>query len=54
MVVFGKWSLWALIVLTTLAIAVAIAAAGNLVFAVVLVAVVVVGAVYNLRDDTKL
>jgi hypothetical protein len=50
-VVFGKWSLWALITVTTLGIAVALAVAGNLVIAV---AVVVVGAIYNLRDNTKL
>jgi hypothetical protein len=54
MVIFGKWSLWAVIVLTTLAIAVAIAAAGNIVIAAALAAVVVVGAIYNLRDSTKL
>jgi len=53
-VVFGKWSLWAVIVLTTLGIAVAVAVAGNLVIAVALVAVVVVGAIYNLRDNTNI
>jgi len=54
MVVFGKWSLWALIILTTLGISVAVAVAGNLVIAVALVAVVVVGAIYNLRANTNL
>jgi hypothetical protein len=53
-VIFGKWALWAVIILTTLGIAVALAVAGNLVIAVALVAVVVVGAIYNLRDTTKL
>lgn len=50
---FGKWSLWAVIILTTLGIAVALAVAGNLVIAVALVAIVVVGAIYNLRDNTN-
>ncbi|HKH40707.1 MAG TPA: hypothetical protein VKA41_02515 [Solirubrobacterales bacterium] len=54
MVVFGKWSLWAVIILTTIAIAVSIAAAGHLVIAAALVAVVVVGAIYQLRDSTNL
>jgi hypothetical protein len=54
MVVFGKWALWAVIGLATLAIAVPLAAAGNFVFAAALVAVVVVGAIYHLRDNTNL
>jgi len=54
MVVFGKWSLWAVIILTTIAIAVSIAAAGHLVIAAALVAMVVVGAIYQLRDSTNL
>jgi hypothetical protein len=54
MVVFGKWSLWAVIILATLGIAVALAVAGNLVIAAVLVAIVVVGAIYQLRDNTNL
>jgi hypothetical protein len=54
MVVFGKWSLWAVIIVATLGIAVGVAVAGNLVIAVVLVAVVVVGAIYQLRDNPNL
>jgi len=53
-VVFGKWSLWAVIILATLGIAVAVAVAGNIFIAAVLVAVVVLGAIYNLRDSTKI
>jgi hypothetical protein len=53
-VVFGKWSLWAAIFLTTLGIAVALVAAGSIVIAAALVAVVVVGGIYYLRDDTKI
>ena len=54
MVVFGKWSLWAVIILATLGIPVGVAVEGNLVIAVVLVAVVVVGAIYQLRDNPNL
>jgi len=53
MVVFGKWALWGMIILTTLGIAVGLAVAGSLVIAAALVAVVVVGAIYHLRDDTN-
>jgi hypothetical protein len=53
-VVFGKWSLWAMIVLITGAFALAIAANGNFVIAAALVVIVVVGAIYNLRGNTNL
>ena len=55
MVVFGKWSLWATIVFTTVVIAVSIAIAGNYVIAAALVAVVVVvGAIIDRSDKTKI
>ena len=49
MIVFGKWSLWAMIVLVTLGFAGALVTAGNFVVAAALVAVVVAAAIYNLR-----
>jgi hypothetical protein len=54
MIVFGKWSLWAVIFSGMLLIAMSLVAAGNLVIAAALVAVVIVGAIYNLRDKTNL
>jgi hypothetical protein len=53
-VIFGKWSLWAVIFLATLAIAMSLVVAGNFLIAAALVAVVVVGGIYYLPDPTNL
>jgi hypothetical protein len=52
MVVFGRWPLWAVIGMLTVVIAVALAAAGELVLAAALVAVVVIGGIYALRGSS--
>ena len=51
MIIFGKWPLWLVIAVLTVVIAAALVAAGNIVIAVALVAVVAIGAAYWLRDQ---
>jgi hypothetical protein len=51
MVVFGRWPLWAFIAVFSFVIAAALVTAGNFVLAAALVALVVIGAIYSLRDS---
>jgi hypothetical protein len=50
--VFGKWSLWLVVGISTLAMVAALAAGGHIVIAAVLAIVVGVGGYYALRGDT--
>jgi hypothetical protein len=53
LMVFGKWSLWLVIGVSTFAMAAALAAGGHILVAAVLAIVVVVGGWYALRGDTN-
>ena len=49
MIVFGWRSFWLFVAVLTFTIAAALVAAGNVILAVALVAIVVIGAIYSLR-----
>lgn len=50
MVVFGRWPFWAFVAVFTFVIAAALVTTGNFVIGAALVAFVVIGAIYSLRD----